>query len=80
VDHRGDRQALGAALGLSASARRVNEMRLCMDSIAGITWERLERDSAVTYPCEHEGDAGLSVIFTEHFRPRPAAPSWFPPI
>ncbi|HSD55127.1 MAG TPA: molybdopterin-dependent oxidoreductase, partial [Burkholderiales bacterium] len=29
-----------------------NEMRGCMDSIAGITWERLERDSSVTYPCE----------------------------
>ncbi len=28
------------------------EMRLAMPSIAGITWERLERESAVTYPCE----------------------------
>ena len=44
-----------------------DEMRLCMDSIAGITWERLERDSAVTYPCEHEGDAGDPIVFTEHF-------------
>src|SRR5690606_17033600 len=32
-----------------------NEMRQAMDSIAGITWERLERDSAVVYPCENEG-------------------------
>jgi len=44
-----------------------NEMRQCMDSIAGITWERLERDSAVTYPCENEGDPGEPVVFTEHF-------------
>jgi formate dehydrogenase major subunit len=44
-----------------------DEMRQCMDSIAGITWERLERDSAVTYPCENEGDPGQSVVFTEHF-------------
>jgi formate dehydrogenase major subunit len=44
-----------------------DEMRRCMHSIAGITWERIERDSSVTYPCEHEGDAGEPVVFTEHF-------------
>jgi formate dehydrogenase major subunit len=44
-----------------------DEMRLCMDSIAGITWERLERDSVVTYPCEHEGDPGKPVVFTDVF-------------
>jgi formate dehydrogenase major subunit len=44
-----------------------NEMRQCMDWIAGITWERLERDSSVTYPCEHEGDAGQPVLFTHTF-------------
>ena len=38
-----------------------------MPSIAGITWERLERESAVTYPCEHEGDPGERVVFTERF-------------
>ncbi|HSS70699.1 MAG TPA: formate dehydrogenase subunit alpha [Casimicrobiaceae bacterium] len=43
------------------------EMRLAMPSIAGITWERLERDSAVTYPCEKEGDPGERVVFTEQF-------------
>ncbi|HSD52570.1 MAG TPA: molybdopterin dinucleotide binding domain-containing protein, partial [Burkholderiales bacterium] len=51
-----------------AHAREVfDEMRGCMDSIAGITWERLERDSSVTYPCEKEGDPGTPVIFTTHF-------------
>jgi len=44
-----------------------NEMRKGMDSIAGITWDRLERDSSVTYPCENEGDPGQPVVFTEHF-------------
>src|SRR3977135_101510 len=34
------------------------EMRQVMPSIAGVTWDRLERDSAVTYPCEHVGDPG----------------------
>jgi formate dehydrogenase major subunit len=44
-----------------------NEMRRAMPSIAGITWERLEAESAVTYPCEHEGDPGDRVVFTEEF-------------
>ena len=44
-----------------------SEMRQSMSSIAGVTWERLERDSAVTYPCEHEGDPGERVVFTETF-------------
>ena len=44
-----------------------DEMRKAMPSIAGITWERLEREHAVTYPCEHEGDPGTPVVFTERF-------------
>ena len=44
-----------------------DEMRQAMPSIAGITWERLERESAVTYPCEQEGDPGERVVFTERF-------------
>jgi formate dehydrogenase major subunit len=44
-----------------------NEMRACMDSIAGITWERLERESSVTYPCVKEGDPGDPVVFIENF-------------
>jgi len=43
------------------------EMRKAMPSIAGITWERLEQEHAVTYPCEQEGDPGESVVFTEDF-------------
>src|SRR5215472_11185030 len=44
-----------------------DEMRTCMDSIAGITWERLERESSVTYPCVKEGDPGDPVVFIEKF-------------
>lgn len=44
-----------------------NEMRTCMDSIAGITWDRLERESSVTYPCVKEGDPGDPVVFIENF-------------
>jgi formate dehydrogenase major subunit len=64
-------QELARRIGLDwryAHARDVfNEMRKGMDSIAGITWERLERDSSVTYPCENEGDPGQPVVFTDHF-------------
>jgi formate dehydrogenase major subunit len=44
-----------------------DEMRRAMPSIAGITWDRLEREHAVTYPCEKEGDPGQRVVFTENF-------------
>ena len=43
------------------------EMRRAMPSIAGISWERLEREEAVTYPCRDEADPGQPVIFTEYF-------------
>ena len=44
-----------------------NEMRQGMNSIAGITWERLESESCVTYPCEQEGDPGEPVVFVDRF-------------
>jgi formate dehydrogenase major subunit len=44
-----------------------DEMRKAMPSIAGITWDRLERESAVTYPCEKVGDPGERVVFIDDF-------------
>ena len=55
-----------------------NEMRKAMPSIAGITWERLEEESCVTYPCEKEGDPGQPVVFTENF-PTPTGRGKFVP-
>ncbi|HTS21884.1 MAG TPA: formate dehydrogenase subunit alpha [Casimicrobiaceae bacterium] len=43
------------------------EMRRAMPSIEGISWERLERDSAVTYPCTGDDDPGERVVFTQQF-------------
>jgi len=43
------------------------EIRQAAPSLAGITWERLERESAVTYPCEREGDPGQEVLFADRF-------------
>jgi formate dehydrogenase major subunit len=62
---------LGRRIGLTwnyTHPREVfEEMRACMDSIAGITWDRLERESSVTYPCEQVGDPGQPVVFIENF-------------
>ncbi len=72
--------ALAQALGLdwsaygatptdcrAAAARVWEEMRGVMPSIAGIPWQRLERDHAVTYPCDGDDDPGQPVVFTDHF-------------
>jgi len=44
-----------------------DEMRHTMPSIGGITWDRLEREGGVTYPCLKEGDPGLSIDFADQF-------------
>jgi formate dehydrogenase major subunit len=51
----------------SGVAEVYEEMRQAMNSIAGISWKRLEAESAVTYPCRTEDDPGQSVVFTESF-------------
>ena len=55
-----------------------DEMRHTMPSIGGITWERLEREHAVTYPCVNEGDPGTSVVFDHDF-PREGGRARFVP-
>ena len=61
-----------------------DEMRTVMPSLHGITWERLEREGAVTYPCDGEDQPGQEVIFGDGFptpsgrgqaRPRRAGPA-----
>ena len=73
LDHPGARAPPGLAWNYAGPADVFNEMRKAMNSIAGITWERLEAESCVTYPCEKEGDPGQPVVFTDNFptrRPR----------
>jgi formate dehydrogenase major subunit len=44
------------------------EMRQAMHgAIAGITWERLERESSVTYPCLNADDPGTPTVFVDRF-------------
>lgn len=55
-----------------------DEMRRLMPSIAGISWERLEREGAVVYPCRGEDDPGQPVVFTDSF-PREGGKARFVP-
>jgi formate dehydrogenase major subunit len=43
------------------------EMRQLMPSIAGLSWERLQREGAVTYPVADEHDPGQPVVFTDGY-------------
>ncbi|HYW56395.1 MAG TPA: molybdopterin-dependent oxidoreductase [Polaromonas sp.] len=44
------------------------EMRQAMHAaISGITWERLQRESSVTYPCLSADDPGSPTVFLDHF-------------
>jgi len=75
-------QEIGRRLGLPWDYQHVSEvfdeMRHTMPSIGGITWERLEREHAVTYPCLNEGDPGEKVVFVEDF-PREGGKARFVP-
>lgn len=48
-----------------------DEMREAVPSIAGITWERLQNEHSVTYPCTNVGDPGQPILF-EHGFPTPS--------
>jgi len=43
------------------------EMKLAMPSLNGITWERLQREDSVTYPCDAEDQPGHEIVFGEGF-------------
>ena len=64
-------QQLAGRLGLDWDHPDVGdvfeEMRRCMPSIAGITWQRLQCSGAVTYPCTMEGGPSEPVVFQHHF-------------
>lgn len=55
------------------------EMRQAMPPLAGISWERLQRQGAVTYPCLNEDDPGQAVLFVDSF-PRPSGKARLVPV
>ena len=60
-------QRIGLDWNYSGPAEVYEEMRECMNSIKGISWERLLRESAVTYPCATEDDPGQAIIFGDGY-------------
>ncbi|MDJ1015385.1 MAG: formate dehydrogenase subunit alpha [Paracoccaceae bacterium] len=55
-----------------------DEMKMSMRSLHHITWKRLERESAVTYPSLANDDPGQAVVFGDGF-PRRAGRAKFTP-
>ena len=54
--------------GYHGVERVFEEMRQAMHAaIGGITWDRLVRDSAVTYPCLSADDPGQPIVFHDRF-------------
>ena len=52
----------------SGVAAVYEEMRQAMHAaIAGVTWERVERESSVTYPCLSDDDPGQPIVFVDDF-------------
>jgi formate dehydrogenase major subunit len=43
------------------------EMRQAMPSIRGITWQRLQENDSVTYPCKSLEDPGQAIVFGDSF-------------
>ena len=43
------------------------EMKLAMPSLDNITWERVERESSVTYPCDAPDQPGNDIVFGDGF-------------
>jgi formate dehydrogenase major subunit len=54
------------------------EMKMSMRSLHHITWDRLEHENAVTYPCLSNTDPGQAVVFGDGF-PRRAGRAKFTP-
>ncbi|MDH3715679.1 MAG: molybdopterin-dependent oxidoreductase, partial [Gammaproteobacteria bacterium] len=64
-------QEIARRLGLDwnypDAATAFAEMRSVMPSIKGMSWERLQREGSITYPCEDADDPGQGVVFIEDF-------------
>ncbi|MBX2879251.1 MAG: formate dehydrogenase subunit alpha [Granulosicoccus sp.] len=64
-------EQLANRIGLNwhyASAADVyEEMRQAMPSITGISWDRLQENHSVTYPCADADDPGQPVVFQDSF-------------
>ncbi|WP_207478764.1 formate dehydrogenase subunit alpha [Arenibaculum pallidiluteum] len=80
--------ALARRLGLDWSYEHPREvfaeMAGVMPSFANITWDRLDREGSVTYPCDAPDKPGNEIVFAERFptisgRARLVPTEWRPP-
>ena len=60
-------QRLGLPWDYPDAASVFAEMRGLMPSIAGISWQRLQQQDSVTYPCRSDSDPGQAVLFGTRF-------------
>jgi formate dehydrogenase major subunit len=64
-------QSLAQGIGLKWAYKDVSEvfaeMAEVMPSLKNITWERLVREDAVTYPCDAPDKPGNEIIFAQSF-------------
>jgi len=60
-------QRLGLAWNYQDPGEIFAEMAQTMPSLANITWARLQREGAVTYPVDAPDVPGHEIIFTDHF-------------
>ena len=69
---------LGLGWTYTSPAEVFAEMKLNMESLDNITWERLERENAVTYPSLSPEDPGQAIVFGDGF-PRAGRRAKFTP-
>ncbi|MEO8103790.1 MAG: molybdopterin dinucleotide binding domain-containing protein, partial [Betaproteobacteria bacterium] len=62
----------------SGAAAVYEELHIAQGSISGISWDRLNRESCVTYPCKDDSDPGQPVVFVDSF-PMPDGRAKFVP-
>jgi formate dehydrogenase major subunit len=58
---------LGLPWGYAHPREVFAEMAAAMPSLANITWERLDREGAVTYPCPTPDAPGQEIVFADRF-------------
>jgi len=62
---------LANALGMNWQYNHISdvfrEMSMVMPSLNNITWERLEKEHSVTYPCDNLSEPGKDIIFVEGY-------------
>ena len=62
---------LANSLGLNWNYKHASdvfkEMAEIMPSLKNITWERVDREDSVTYPCEDKDKPGTEIVFAQKF-------------